>query len=321
MRPIGITLGDANGIGPEVLLKAFIQGQLPKDVLVIGDLNAIIFAQKALNLNCPIQVCPTTEEFQPEKLNVLDTRQLKTTNIQPSVVCPIVGQAALHAVHVATEMCLHKQLKAMVTLPINKAAIQQSMPDFQGHTDYIANLCNAKHYAMAYVVPTLVVALVSAHVALKTALELVQQPRIEQVIKLLHPALANLGRGQKIGVCGLNPHAGEQGAFGTEEIKQITPAIQSAVQQGFNVVGPLPPDTIFVQAKDYKLAAVVAMYHDQGLIPAKLLGFETGVNLSLGLNIVRTSVGHGTAFDIAYQNKANPHSLVEALHIAEQLAD
>jgi len=213
------------------------------------------------------------------------------------------------------------RVAGIVTLPMNKEATRMSRPDFQGHTEFIAGLCGARDFAMMLTVPELAVTHVSAHVSLREAIERVEPVRIRKVIDLTQEALSRFIERPRIAVCGLNPHAGENRLFGAEDEEIVRPTIERAAADGLDVSGPHPADTIFRQAIHLdRYDAVVCMYHDQGHAPMKLYGFERGVNVTIGLPIVRTSVDHGTAFDIAWQGKAFTDSLGHALDYAWKLA-
>jgi 4-hydroxythreonine-4-phosphate dehydrogenase len=216
---------------------------------------------------------------------------------------------------------LNNEIAAMVTLPMNKEATQLSHPEFVGHTELIAGVCGARDVTIMLVSDQLMVTHVSTHCSLRQAIERCRRDRICRIIQLTCEAASRLIGAPRVAVAGLNPHAGEHGLFGREEIEEIQPAVEWARSAGLPVEGPLPPDTLFhlaVRRKRYD--AVVCMYHDQGHIPLKLLDFESGVNVALGLPIIRTSVDHGTAFDIAWQGFASTKSLVAALDLAARLA-
>jgi len=224
-------------------------------------------------------------------------------------------------VEYAVSMALDGKISALVTLPVNKKAVRLTDPHFTGHTEFIAQLCSQSSYAMMLVSEKLTVAHVTTHIPLSQVAKSIDQGRIVEVINLAGEAIQMLlGRKPKIAVSGLNPHAGEDGAFGREEIEEIAPAVKEARNQGWEVEGPLSPDTVFLKAYRGEYDVVVAMYHDQGHIPVKLLDFEGGVNVTLGLKVVRTSVDHGTAFDIAYKGVANTKSFVQAFSVAEKLS-
>jgi 4-hydroxythreonine-4-phosphate dehydrogenase len=317
---IAITMGDSSGVGPEIILNAFKKGELPPDFIVIGDWSALALCDRLLNYQVPMRKTPAPSVRQAGFVNVLDLDLLREDEIKIGQLSKASGYAALKYVESATRLALQKQIGAIVTMPINKEATRLSEPDFCGHTEYIANLCGETNYTMMLTSEKLIVTHVSTHVALREAIDAVKQKRIVNVIQLTHEALNKLRPRQRIAVAGLNPHAGEGGAFGREEDLEIAPALAFAKAKGLDVHGPFPPDTIFMQAIKGKYDAVVCMYHDQGHIPLKLLDFEGGINVTLGLPIVRASVDHGTAFDIAYKGAAFTRSLRDACQLAAKLA-
>jgi 4-hydroxythreonine-4-phosphate dehydrogenase len=231
------------------------------------------------------------------------------------------GHAAREYVVSATRAALAGEIAAIVTLPMNKEATQLSDPHFVGHTELIGALCGAKDVTIMLASDQLIVTHVSTHVSLTAAISLAKKERIMTILRLTTDAVRRLIPNPRIAVAGLNPHAGENGLFGDEEIREIRPAVEWAKAQGMPVEGPLPPDTLFYLAvRRKKYDAIVCMYHDQGHVPLKLLDFEGGVNVALGLPIIRTSVDHGTAFDIAGKGVASTVSLVRALEFAAKLA-
>jgi 4-hydroxythreonine-4-phosphate dehydrogenase len=230
------------------------------------------------------------------------------------------GHAALKYVQCATELALEGKVTAEVTMPINKEATRLSNPGFTGHTGHIAELCGRDKYTLMLASEKLIVTHVSTHVSLRNAIESVKRDQVFDVIKLTRDVLPKLRQSSRIAVAGLNPHAGENGAFGTEDLEEIMPAVKKAQAEGMEVSGPFPPDTIFMDMLKGKYDAVVCMYHDQGHIPMKVLDFQGGINVTLGLPIIRTSVDHGTAFDIAYKGVAFTESLRDACRLAEKLA-
>ena len=212
-------------------------------------------------------------------------------------------------------------IDAIVTAPLNKEALHEAGKNYPGHTEILASLTGVKDYAMLLYDRKLSVIHVSTHISLLESIKGLKRERIEKVIMLADEAMKKLiGKDPRIAVAGLNPHAGENGLFGEEEIKEIIPAVINMKKKGINVEGPLPPDTVFLQAFRGKYDIVVAMYHDQGHIPLKMIGFESGVNITVGLPVIRTSVDHGTAFDIAWQGRANESSIVNAIKVAAKLA-
>lgn len=318
---MAVTMGDASGVGPEIAVRRFGEGFLGGDAVIYGDAAVLARAAKVLGVEVPLHVVAEASEARDGSLNVLDLKLLSADQVTPGVLDPKAGAAALAYVERATRDALAGKVAGVVTLPMNKEATRASRPDFMGHTEFIAGLCGASDFAMMLTVPELAVTHVSAHVSLREAIERVEPVRIRKVIDLTHGALSRFIERPRIAVCGLNPHAGENRLFGTEDEEIIRPTIERAAADGLDVSGPHPADTIFRQAiRDDRFDAVVCMYHDQGHAPMKLYGFERGVNVTIGLPIVRTSVDHGTAFDIAWQGKAFTDSLGHALDYAWKLA-
>jgi 4-phospho-D-threonate 3-dehydrogenase / 4-phospho-D-erythronate 3-dehydrogenase len=317
----GITLGDSSGIGPEVLLKAVNEGQIQHSVLVYGDLAALRFYNRLLHYDVPLRRISRPDEYAPGPLNVLDAGILEESDITPGKLNARSGQAAREYVISAAKAALAGEISAMVTLPMNKEATQITDPNFVGHTELIGAVCGVQDVTIMLASEQLIVTHVTTHCSLAEAIARTKQPRIRTILQMTHDAVAKLIVKPRIAVAGLNPHAGENGLFGREEIEEIAPAVKWAQEQGMPVQGPLPPDTLFYLAVRRKqFDAVVCMYHDQGHVPLKLLDFEGGVNIALGLPIVRTSVDHGTAFDIAGKGLAQSSSFVKALEFAARLA-
>lgn len=316
---IAITMGDGNGVGPEILLKAYAGGELTGDFIVLGDISVLNYCNQKLGYKVPMHVSADETDICPDQLNVLDLSLLKEEDITPGKVSARVAAASREYVAQAARMALEGKFSAMVTLPVNKEAIRLSDPDFTGHTELIAGICNQTQYTMMLASKSLTVTHVSTHVSMEQSIRNCKKERIMDVIRLTGDAISRFREHPRIAVAGLNPHAGENGAFGRQEIEEIAPAVQQAVEQGMDVTGPLPPDTVFLRAYKGEFDAVVCMYHDQGHIPMKLLDFEGGVNVSLGLKVVRTSVDHGTAYDIAYQGKAKTGSLAAAYNYAVKI--
>ena len=316
---IGITMGDACGLGPEILLRTVAGNSLSHPFVVFGDLEVLEFARVKLNLNLAFHPVTSVEQANPERLNVFDCRGLRQTDITIGKVSAKAGRAAVKYVQVATEHALGNKIDAIVTLPINKAACRHTFPNFQGHTEFIAGMCGVTDYVLSLVAPNLIVTHVSTHVSLKEAVNLVKRERVLSVLQMTDTAAKKLFNRAKISVAGLNPHAGEDGAFGNEEIEEIVPAIREAQRQGIDAHGPIAPDTLFMKALDGDYDAVVCMYHDQGHIPMKLHGFHDTVNVTLGLPIIRTSVDHGTGFDIAYKGIASTQNFICAFNLAAKL--
>jgi 4-phospho-D-threonate 3-dehydrogenase / 4-phospho-D-erythronate 3-dehydrogenase len=322
---IGITMGDPSGIGPEIILKSFEKADIRKNrIIVIGDYNIMMAAYnmlkiKSFKLNRIINVHECI--FNSKVLNILDLQLVNMNEFKPGSVQAISGNTAYECIRKAVELAKNRDIDAIATGPLNKEAIHLAGHKYPGHTEILASLTDTKDYAMLLYDKKLVVIHVSTHVSLLEAITGLKRIRIEKVIEFANDVMKRLGEANpRIAVAGINPHAGENSLFGNEEIKEIIPAIKNMINQGINVEGPIPPDTVFLQAVNGKYDIVVAMYHDQGHIPLKLLGFNSGVNVTIGLPFIRTSVDHGTAFEIAWQGKANEGSMVEAIRLSIKLA-
>lgn len=319
MTHIGITMGDSSGVGPEILLKAAHENSIPVPYVVYGDLAPLAKLNEQYNLTLHPIAHPA--DAREGVVNIIDAQLLTEADLTPGQINAKSGHAAREYVIRATKAALAKEISAIVTLPMNKEATQLTDPNFTGHTELIGELCGSDDVTIMLASDDLIVTHVSTHCSLRQAIERCKQDRIQTILELTQHAVKRLKPAARIAVAGLNPHAGENGLFGTEEIEEIAPAVAWAQAQGWNVKGPLPPDTLFYMAVRRKqFDAVVCMYHDQGHIPLKALAFDTAVNTTLGLPIIRTSVDHGTACDIAWQGKAKGSSLFEAVRLAAQLA-
>ena len=318
---IGVTMGDANGVGPEIVLKAWQQGLVRAPFVVYGEAAALEYYNEALGIGVPLRRVEDPQAFAPGALNVIDLGLLPAGGVRPGELSPAAGRAAREAVVRAAREALQGGIEAVVTLPVNKQAIQMSDPRFTGHTELLGEVCGVSDVTILLASERLMVTHVSTHCSLREAIARVTPERVRRILELTCDAVLRVKPAARIAVAGLNPHAGEGGAFGDEEIRVIAPAVEWARAQGWPVEGPLPPDTLFYLAVQRgRYDAVVCMYHDQGHIPLKLLDFEGGVNVTLGLPVVRTSVDHGTAFDIAGKGVASPRSFVAAFEMAERLA-
>ena len=275
------------------------------DFIVIGDYEILKFCNQLLDIGAHLHRIDDLGQYMQGMLNVYDLGLMDGSSLKIGQISKTSGYAAYKYVEKATNMALYGVIDAIVTLPMNKESTRLSYPNFTGHTELIAEICGQQDYTMMLASDRLRVTHVSTHVSLKEAINAVKKGRVLKVIELTRNSLSSFIDKPKIAVAGLNPHAGENGAFGQEEIEEIIPAITCARQSGIDVVGPIPPDTVFIKAVNQEYDAVVCMYHDQGHIPLKLLDFDSGVNVTLGLKIVRTSVDHGTAFDIAYKGIAS----------------
>jgi 4-hydroxythreonine-4-phosphate dehydrogenase len=302
-------------------LKAFRAGQITERTVVFGDLSVLKYCNQSLRYDVDLRRCAGVGDYKDGPLNVIDAGLLMPGEVTPGKINPKSGAAARQYVITAIEMALRGEIAAVTTLPMNKEATQLSDASFVGHTELIAGVCGVQDVTIMLASEQLVVTHVSTHVSLREAIERVKKERISKIIQLTCDALLRFKPDARVAVAGLNPHAGEGGLFGHEEVEEIVPAVEWAKSQGLPVAGPFPPDTIFYLAvRRRRYDAVICMYHDQGHIPLKLLDFEGGVNVALGLPIVRTSVDHGTAFDIAYQGSASTTSLLAALRFAAALA-
>jgi len=326
VRPIlGITMGDPAGIGPEICAKALTTQEIPMiaNCIVIGDKRALRQGLKVAKI-ANIEINPIKKVSEAKFLRgTIDVLDLK--NVSPRLkigqVSKAAGKASMEYIEKAIKLAKDGKIDAIVTAPINKEAIRKAGYKFEGHTEILAARTKAKNYAMMFVSDTLWIMLATTHLPLKEVSKHLDKRDIVRKIKLAHEVLYKLrDKKPRIGVAGLNPHAGESGIFGDEEIKIIKPAVDEARKLGINVKGPISPDAIFYLQNIGMFDIVVAMYHDQGLIPLKLLSFNKSVNMTVGLPIVRTSVDHGTGFDIAGKGWAKPNSLIEAIKVAAHFA-
>lgn len=322
---IGITLGDVTGVGPEVTLKALAAEAAADETryLLIGDPGCIQRLNQELTLNLPLN--PFTDWNTPGRYFLLSPlAEPLPAGLAPGA--PAAAHAAVASLKEGAQRCLRRELDALVTAPVHKANIIRAGYKFVGQTELLSEISQTTRTAMMLLGQDasgrwLRVALVTIHVPLKRVAELITPERIALAIELAAQSCRDLGLPRaRIGVCGLNPHAGESGEIGDEELTIIGPAVQAAQKRGLEVVGPLSADTIFHHALLGEFDVVVAMYHDQGLAPLKAVAFDTGVNWTLGLPFIRTSPDHGTAYDIAGRGIANPSSMIAALRLAKQLA-
>ena len=322
---IGVSLGDITGIGPEVTLKALALGAQDDNTryLLIGDAEHARRLNDQLGLKLLLQIYADKDEPGRFFLRQSLPDALPADLLEGS---PAAARAAVAWVREGAERCLRGQLDALVTAPVNKEAIVRSGQAFIGQTELLSQLAGTDRTAMMLLGQDdrgrwLRVALATTHLPLKLVSDHLTQAKIEMVIELAAQACRDLGLPRaRVAVCGLNPHAGEGGEMGTEEQTTIAPAVRAAHSRQIDVVGPLSADALFYHAFKGDYDAVVAMYHDQGLVPLKMIGFDTGVNWTLGLPFIRTSPDHGTAYDIAGQGKANPSSMLAAIRLAKQLA-
>lgn len=306
---IGITMGDAAGIGPEIVLKSLMSGDVEASCIVIGDakqLGSVSFKSAGRS-----------------GIGTIAIHDLKNLpeDVPVGVDSAVTGKAAAENIVAAVELWKQRKIDAICTAPISKKAINMAGYDYPGHTEMLAELTGTRKFAMSFFADDLRVVLLSTHHSLREAIAMVERERIADLIRFTHEQMQRmLGRKPKIAVAGLNPHASEDGKFGTEERDEIVPAVEECRSEGIDVSGPYSPDTIFLRGHRREFDAVVAMYHDQATIAVKSLSFGHGVNVTLGLPFVRTSVDHGTAYDIAGKGIADASSMTIAINLAAELA-
>jgi 4-hydroxythreonine-4-phosphate dehydrogenase len=335
-RPLlGITMGDPAGVGPEITARALAQPAVTSSSkpIVIGDRSVMAATLELLGSQLELHAVRSPAEcrFWPGTIECIDLGNVDAAHLAKGSVSAEAGRAAYAYIETAVRLCQSGEIDGMVTAPINKEALAAAGVEHSGHTEILAKLSATQDFAMLLMGKDLKVIHVTTHVALRRVPALVTRERVLRVIRLAQRAMIGLGATRpRIAVCGLNPHAGEDGLFGDEENTEIVPAVEAARGEGLDVVGPLPADTIFSRARGGEFDIVVAMYHDQGHVPVKTLGFTydeaagtwtglSGVNVTVGLPFLRVSVDHGTAFDRAWRGIANPDSMVEALDVAVRM--
>jgi 4-hydroxythreonine-4-phosphate dehydrogenase len=333
---IGISMGDPAGIGPEICAKALALEDIYAigRPIVVGDAGVISDAVRFCRLKLAVESWPqvSVARFAHGTIDVLDLKNLPLEHLRHKQITAEQGRASFEYVAKVIELAVTGQIDATVTGPINKAAINAAGFHYAGHTEIYADLTQTRDYSMMLAEGDFRVAHVSTHVSLRQACERVKKERVLTVIRLAHEALRQIGiASPRIAVAGLNPHCGEGGLFGDEDDREIVPAVAEARAEGIASEGPMPADTVFSKMRGGMFDLVVVMYHDQGHIPTKLMGFQyddktgtwgqmAGVNVTLGLPIIRVSVDHGTAFGKAGEGRANPQSMIEAIKLAARLA-
>lgn len=325
-RPvIALTMGDAAGIGPEVIVKALTEKEIYNSCrpLVLGETDtiqaAIELSGKVLKLN---QIKEAREAAgRSGVIDIIDMHNLNWKEVIIGRISAECGRAAMEYIEKAAKLALSGEIKAMVTAPINKEATMQAGYEGLGHLEFLGKMTHSKEYATMLATGTLRVVHLTTHHSLRDACDLVTQERIIGRLKLTDDSFRSWGFAKpRIAVAGLNPHSGEDGMFGTEEIEQISPAVREAQKMGIDAYGPIPADSVFNRAMNEEFDVVLAMYHDQGHIPIKVHGFEKSVSVALGLPFLRTAVDHGTAFDIAGKGIADAQSMTEAIKTAVRLS-
>lgn len=327
MKPtIAITIGDFNGIGPEVVLKSISAATIKNSIypVLIGSFDILQYYAKSLKIKIDlVSVGNLSDKTKIGTIPVLTIHNATVKNLQIGKTSPDAGVCAGMAIERAIKLCLDKEVDAMVTAPVSKESLHSAGFNFPGQTEMLAMLTRSERVTMMLISKTMRVALATVHVPLKKVSENLFVDRILEKLDTVNSSLKNdLGiEKPSIAVLGLNPHAGEHGAIGSEEKEVITPAITKAQGKGINASGPFPADGFFASRSYKNYDAILAMYHDQGLIPLKMSGFDEGVNYSAGLKIIRTSPDHGTAFDIAGKNIANPGSMISAIQLATSIIE
>jgi 4-hydroxythreonine-4-phosphate dehydrogenase len=322
---VAVTMGDGAGVGPEVVVGALVEPEIAAlcRPVVIGDAQRLRAAAEILGVDADVVAVESVEDavFAPRRVNVIDLGLLPA-DLPWGKLSPVAGHAAYEYIRVASELAMEGRVQAICTAPLNKEALHAGGHVFPGHTELLAHLTGTEEVSMMLNSPRIRVIHVTTHIGLIDAVAKIEPGLVERTVRRGHEALQRAGiPAPRIAVCGINPHAGENGLFGYgEEEEKIVPAIERLQADGIDARGPLPADTVFFVAGrgDYDL--VVAMYHDQGHGPVKVLGIEAGVNITVGLPVIRTSVDHGTAFDIAGSGKVEVGSMVEALRQAAQMA-
>src|SRR5829696_8252640 len=323
---IGVTMGDPAGIGPEVVLKAVAEPEVLAACVpvIVGDAQHLAHTARTLDLQCGYEIVRRGEPFPEDHSGrpVIYHLDNITGTVAPGVESGAAGRAAAEYIEAAVELCAAGSVDAIATAPINKRALFLGGYSFPGHTEFLAHLTGAEEYAMAFVAANLRIVLLSTHVPLAEAIRLVERDRIIRVVNLANRELQRWGiERPRLAVAALNPHGAEGGLFGVEEASEIMPAIESSRRiDDIDVHGPYSADTVFLRASRGEFDAVVACYHDQAMIPVKCLSFGEAVNVTLGLPFIRTSVDHGTAFDIAGKGLAEHSSMVAAIKLAAELS-
>ncbi|MBN3080660.1 D-threonate 4-phosphate dehydrogenase [Pectobacterium polaris] len=322
---IAVTMGDPAGIGPEIIIKSLAEGELSGASAVVVGCVQTMRRILALNIVPAVELKiidkPADAVFAPGVINMIDEPLEDPQALKPGVVQSQAGDLAYCCIKKATELAMAGEVHAIATAPLNKEALHSAGHLYPGHTELLAKLTNSRDYAMVLYTDKLKVIHVSTHIALRKFLDTLNRDRVETVIDMADVFLKRVGfTHPRIAVAGVNPHAGENGLFGDEEITIVSPSVEAMKAKGIDVYGPCPPDTVYLQAYEGQYDMVVAMYHDQGHIPLKLLGFYDGVNITAGLPFIRTSADHGTAFDIAWTGKAKSESMAISIQLAMQLA-
>lgn len=321
---LALTMGDVNGVGPEVIARALARPEpWEKCLPVVYGSAAVLDQARRFAPGCPEPVSIRNLDAAAAVRDGVPVMEegIAAPEVRPGVIDPEAGACAVTWIEAAVRAALRERVAGLVTAPISKECIHLAGCPYSGHTELIADMCGSPDYRMCLFTDTMRIVHITSHLSMRDAVSAVRLERIAVSIRVGYQALRRMGMAEpRIAVAGLNPHAGEAGAFGREEIEEIAPAIAVCTEEGIRCSGPYPPDTVFRRMADGEFDMVISMYHDQGHIPLKLVAMDEGVNVTLGIPIVRTSVDHGTAFDIAWKGMAREHSLCAAIAMAVQLS-
>ena len=321
---IAIPMGDPAGVGPEIVVKTAVSKEILDlcDLVVIGDKNVLEKAIEICQVNLKIHTIKNIEEGKYEKgiLNVIDLENVDMNTLEYGQVQGMCGKAAFEYIKKCVELAMEHKVDAIATTPINKESLKAGNINYIGHTEILGDLSNSRDPLTMFEVDNMRVFFLTRHMSLRRACDAITKERVLEYIERCTKALKQLGVSGKMAVAGLNPHSGEHGLFGDEEVKEITPAIEEAQKLGYDVVGPVGADSVFHQALQGRYAAVLSLYHDQGHIATKTYDFERTIAIALDMPFLRTSVDHGTAFDIAGKGIVSAVSMIEAVKLAAKYA-
>lgn len=321
---IAIPMGDPAGVGPEIVVKTAVSKEILDlcDLVVIGDKNVLEKAIEICQVNLKIHTIKNIEEGKYEKgiLNVIDLENVDMNTLEYGQVQGMCGKAAFEYIKKCVELAMKHKVDAIATTPINKESLKAGNINYIGHTEILGDLSNSRDPLTMFEVDNMRVFFLTRHMSLRRACDAITKERVLEYIERCTKALKQLGVSGKMAVAGLNPHSGEHGLFGDEEVKEITPAIEEAQKLGYDVVGPVGADSVFHQALQGRYAAVLSLYHDQGHIATKTYDFERTIAITLDMPFLRTSVDHGTAFDIAGKGIVSAVSMIEAVKLAAKYA-
>lgn len=326
MKPIiGIPIGDAAGIGPEISIKSLMNSDLKTlcRPVLIGNIDVLQNIKRKFKLGVDFNIIDDPQKgcYEDGIIDLINLDNIEAGKIEYGKIQSEAGKAAYEYIKRSIELAMDKKIDAVATTPINKEAIKAAKVDFIGHTEMYAALTGTDDPLTMFQVRCMRIFFLTRHVSLRGACDLIKKERVLRYIHKCNTALKMLGVGEgSIAVAGLNPHNGEHGLFGTEEMDEIIPAVEAARKDGVNVIGPVPADSVFAQALNGRFSAVLSLYHDQGHIAAKTVDFEKTISMTIGMPFMRTSVDHGTAFDIAGKGIANPVSMEEAIRLAAEYA-